>query len=219
MKPLNLEGKRFGRLVVQTRAESKNGKTAWRCLCDCGQTKVITGSQLRTGRTRSCGCLALEVLKRPRKHGQSHRGRHTRAYRIWRSLFKRCYSPGFRYYYRYGGRGIEVDPRWFNFLNFYADMGDCPEDKTLERVNNNRNYWKGNCVWATQKQQARNTSSNKTIYFQGQYKCIAEWAEIYNKDASLVYQRIVRLGWAPERALTAPVRPIRSGPKCNCHEI
>lgn len=97
-------------------------------------------------------------------------------------------------------------------------MGDCPEDKTLERVNNNRNYWKGNCVWATQKQQTRNTCSNKKVYFQGQYKCIPEWAEIYGRDANLIYQRIVRLGWTPERALTAPVRPIRSGPNRNCHE-
>jgi hypothetical protein len=218
MKLLKLEGKRFGKLVVQDRADSKKGKTVWRCLCDCGQVTTVVGYQLTAGKTRSCGCLKLEVLKKPRKHGQSHRGQHTRAYRIWRSLFKRCYNSNSRYYYRYGGRGIEVDPRWFDFVNFYADMGDCPENKTLERVNNSRNYWKGNCVWATQKQQTRNTSANKKVYFQGQWKCITEWAEMYGKNANLIYQRIVRLGWTPERALTAPVRPIRSGPSRNCHE-
>lgn len=218
MKLLNLEGQRFERLVVQSRAGSVNGKTTWNCLCDCGKVKITTTSQLRAGKTRSCGCLKLEAVRRPRKHGQAHRGEHTRAYRVWRSLFKRCYDPNSAYYARYGGRGIEVDPRWFEFSNFYMDMGDCLENKSLERVNNNRNYWKGNCIWATQKQQTRNTSANKKVYFQGQYKCISEWAEIYGKSFDLVYQRIVRLGWSPERALTAPARPIRSGPKQNCYE-
>ena len=214
MRPLKLEGRRFGRLTVLGKRRIEPRKAHWECLCDCGKTTFVVTSALTIGKTKSCGCLR----GRATTHGHAKRGQHSRSYRIWRSLFKRCYNPTNPYYDRYGGRGIEVDPRWFVFKNFYADMGDCPEGKSLERVNNDRNYWKGNCVWATHKQQARNTSTNTLITWQGQTHCIAEWADMYNITQSLLWQRLYRLGWSIERALTTPPRRIRSGPKRNCYD-
>jgi hypothetical protein len=218
MRPLKLEGQRFGYLTVQTRSTSRPGKSRWTCLCVCGVTCTVIGSQLTSGKTRSCGCLKLKKLQKPRKHGQAIRGKHTRTYKIWRGLFKRCYVKNFKYYNRYGGRGIEVDPRWFDFCVFYEAMGECPPGKTLERVNNNRNYWKGNCVWACRTTQARNTSKNRLVTYQGQTKCVAEWAALYDLSHSLVLQRLTRLNWSVERAITTPPRAIRSGIRRNCYD-
>lgn len=57
----DLVGKRFGRLVVISRAANKSGQTQWLCLCDCGSTKIIQGSSLTSGLTRSCMCLRREI--------------------------------------------------------------------------------------------------------------------------------------------------------------
>jgi hypothetical protein len=64
----------------------------------------------------------------------------------------------------YGGRGIDVDPRWLDFRAFLADMGEKPTGLTLERVDNNRGYWPDNCVWATPLDQARNSRHSKLTY-------------------------------------------------------
>jgi hypothetical protein len=213
MRALKLTGQRFGQLVVIRRCPSSGYRVKWECLCDCGKTTSVVASALQTGRTKSCGCLRGKRSK----HGHAKRNAHTRTYGIWRSLFKRCYKPNSAYFYRYGARGIEVDPRWATFEGFYADMGDCPEGHTLERLHNDRNYWKGNCIWATQRAQMRNTSKNRVLTWQGQTKCIAEWAEMYNITQSLLWQRLYRLGWSLERALTTPPRPIRSGRNRNHH--
>lgn len=217
MQALNLVNQKFGKLQVLKKALKRNNKTRWLCQCACGKTCEVTTSQLRSGKTRSCGCLRREKAASTCTHGHARRDSNTRSYRIWRSLFKRCYKSSSPYFGRYGGRGIEVDPRWFTFKGFYTDMGDCPEGLSLERLNNDRNYWKGNCVWATKITQARNTSTNKMITWQGRTLCVAEWAEVYKITQSLLWQRIYRLGWSVEKALTTPPRPIRSGPKRNCH--
>lgn len=65
MSRLNdLTGKRFGRLVVLEKAESRNGKTYWKCRCDCGNEKEIYGFALTSGHTNSCGCLKSETTSK-----------------------------------------------------------------------------------------------------------------------------------------------------------
>lgn len=61
MRALTLTGQRFGRLTVTHRAPNTQGTaSAWVCLCDCGTTKTILGTNLRRGTTKSCGCLRGE---------------------------------------------------------------------------------------------------------------------------------------------------------------
>lgn len=155
MKKIDLTGKRFGRLRVNTASSlRKNGEMYWKCLCDCGETVYVRGLSLRIGHTRSCGCLASELThKRARTHGLSG----TRAYESWWAARARCHDKSKFDYRWYGGRGIEMCPRWRkSFLSFYKDMGPRPRGLTLERKDNNKGYEPGNCVWATWEVQRKN---------------------------------------------------------------
>ena len=72
----------------------------------------------------------------------------------------RCLNPDAEDTEWYGERGITVCDRWLKFENFLADMGERPEDLTLDRFpNNDGNYEPGNCRWATDEQQANNRRS------------------------------------------------------------
>lgn len=96
------------------------------------------------------------------KHGQrgSNNARRSRCYLSWVSMKQRCLNFKHQFYSNYGGRGIKVCKRWLQFENFYADMGERPRGKTLDRINVNKNYCKSNCKWSTKKQQESNKRRN-----------------------------------------------------------
>ena len=109
MRLNDLTGNRFGRLLVMSRADNIGSKTAWLCRCDCGNTKVATGWNLKSGQCKSCGCMLKETSgKNPITHGQSY----TRLYTIWIGMKQRCYYEKHKHYKRYGGAGIIVCPEW-----------------------------------------------------------------------------------------------------------
>lgn len=146
-------GMTFGRLQVLGCVENIKGKAAWLCLCSCGSKTVAIGSQLRNGRTRSCGCLqrdvAKELFSRPRVHGRMRSGE----YASWRGMIERCSNPKHISYRNYGGRGIAVCEKWKTFSGFFEDMGPRPVGKSVDRINVNGNYEAANCKWSTRKEQ------------------------------------------------------------------
>lgn len=91
------------------------------------------------------------------KHGHARgKGPATRTYRSWEAMTQRCRNPNHTAYRRYGGSGVEICADWADFMNFLADMGERPEGKSLDRIDNSKGYNKANCRWATRTEQARN---------------------------------------------------------------
>ncbi len=161
MKPIDLLGQSFGRLtVVKRNPNSPAGKARWLCSCQCGGQVEVLGASLLNGRSKSCGCLkdertaemGRENSQRLVRHGMSKTPAHVR----WRSLKDRCFNPRNKHYKDYGARGITVCERWLVFENFYADMGEAPEGKSIDRINNDGDYEPGNCRWATPQEQIDN---------------------------------------------------------------
>ena len=205
--PLNLVGQKINRLTVVRRIENpKDKQTMFECLCDCGNTVAVRGNALATGHTKSCGCLRTEQMI---KHNHKHGGYYTRMYTIWGNMKSRCNNPRAVNYAAYGGRGVRVCEEWKNsFENFqiWALSSGYEETLTLDRIDVNGDYCPENCRWITHKEQQSNKRNNRMLTYNGETHTAAEWARKLNMDYLLLHNRITRLGWSAEKALTTPAR-------------
>jgi len=197
---LNLLGMKFNELTVIAKAENKTQKTRWLCKCSCGTEKVFYGNCLKRNLVKSCGCIKKEKLPKLQKEGKTR----VREYRIWQSMLSRCSNDKTINYMNYGGRGIKVCESWKFFKNFITDMGPCPDGMSIDRINVNGNYEPSNCRWASRIQQARNTRRNRVIEFNGQRKCLVEWANDLGIDQASLRERLDK--WPLEMALTKEKR-------------
>lgn len=201
----DITGQRFGRLVAISCGERVRGRFAWKCQCDCGNTTNVVTAELINGNTKSCGCYATDCKsQRKRTHGRSH----SRLYNVYDDIKARCYRPNTNHYHLYGGRGITMCSEWLDdFQSFYdwsmangydpnAKRGEC----TIDRIDNNKGYSPDNCRWVSGKVQSRNRRTNHYITFNGETKCIREWAEIYGIDNSKLFYRL-KHGYPFEEAI------------------
>jgi len=165
--------------------------------CSCGSDpRHVQIGTLRNGESQSCGCHHKERVS---KHGMwSHP-----LFNKWRGMVGRCTNPQDKRYARYGGRGIAVCERWLDVRHFIADMEPTFQPGlTLDRRNNDGPYSPENCRWATQKEQNRNYSRNHNITYNGETKCLKDWAEALGINHATLGDRINVQGLSPHAAFT-----------------
>jgi hypothetical protein len=153
----DISGQVFGRLTVISRLPNRRKKDLYfLCACSCGNEKPVAKKHLTSGGTTSCGCsrFGQRLL-----HGHCANGKSSPAYNVWVCMKRRCNAKKGREHRLYAARGIKVCERWSGskgFINFLADMGEPPQGRSLDRIDNNGNYEPGNCRWATSSQQVNN---------------------------------------------------------------
>ena len=202
---IDLTGQRFGRLTVLHREPVGLSRSPrWVCRCDCGEVRTVLGPHLRSGVTRSCGCLHREVIT---MHGHAARGATSRVYQSWGNAIARCENPRATGFGLYGGRGLRMCARWRgSFAAFAADMGPRPLGHQLDRTDNARGYECGspdcpdcgplglpmNGRWVTPKAQARNRRDNRLVTLDGVVACVAAHAEARGVPPSTARHRLRR---------------------------
>lgn len=208
----DLTGRKFGRWTV-TRFDKriKDGsrfRYFWHCKCTCGQERDVRIDALFGGESTSCGCFTREQVSKSTSKGMTtHGGSRKGEYRIWAAIKGRCGNPKNPAFMYYGGRGITVCQRWKkSFQAFFEDMGPRPSvDHSIERVNNAEGYSKNNCVWANRFRQMNNTRKNRYLEFNRYRMTMAQWSRFSGIDYQNLVNRINKLGWSIEDALTIPV--------------
>lgn len=159
----NIIGSAFHRLTVLD-SFVDSGRTICKVRCSCGVEKSVRQSDLRSGRTKSCGCLSREVATvLNTKHGM----RATPGYDAWVNMKRRSTNPKSKDWPSYGGRGITCSDSWLNLENFLADMGQPEKGMQLDRIDNDKGYSKENCRWTTPSKNQRNKRNTVFIMYQG----------------------------------------------------
>ena len=199
-KKIDLKGQVYGWLTVLHEFPKRTligGKkvTQWVCKCRCGNIVIVPTRYLREGRCKSCGCMYRSVDNMS----------DTRPYRIWYGMKERCDRETNSRYKYYGGRGVSYNSRWKDFNTFWEDMKEGYSDNlTLDRIDNSKDYNKGNCRWVTQTVQVRNKRNTRLLTYKSKTKPLIEWAEEYGLTYNQLSDRIMR-GWDVKRALTQPL--------------
>lgn len=184
-------GDRFGILtILELAGRSSDGHKTWKCACACGSITVKQSNNLKSGSSKSCGCLAIEATRAAKiTHGM----RRSREYSSWSAAKDRCKNPLSKDYKRYGGRGIEMSQEWVDsFETFFRDMGERPKGCSLERNDTNGPYSKENCTWATPVEQARNRRNSIYVEWMGSQVHLSKVAEEIGISYGAAYQRLKR---------------------------
>lgn len=176
--------------------------SVWLCNCECGNQFLARCNQFSAStakeRRPACGC-------RNRTHGATG----SPLYNIWAGILQRCYNPNSPSYRNYGERGIAVCRRWRESYEAFAeDMGDRPtDDHSIDRIDNDGNYCKENCRWATQREQTLNSAVPTWVEYGGERLCLSQWGERIGLSRERIRQRVntcIELGADISEAVATP---------------
>lgn len=176
-KEIDIKGLKFNKLTAINYA----GNEKWEFECECGNIVIKKTSDVKRGATKSCSRLC--TTGNPSKHP---------LYQTWDGIKKRCYQVGATGYTNYGGRGIKMCDEWKNsFWTFVDDMGEKPfKASSIERLDNNKDYSKDNCIWATAKEQASNRRTNIYVKYQNEMYTLYAICKVFNLTYSTIHWRL-----------------------------
>lgn len=213
-------GEKYHKLTVKALVVDGNAnQRKYLCICDCGNEKVAGESNIKRGKTKSCGCLLKN--NGGSKKRNIYLGSDSKLYRAWASMKSRCSNPNDPNYKRYGARGIKVCDDWMTYSNFktwalangYKEEANHLTDCSLDRIDNDGNYEPINCRWATAREQTNNTRRNTRVQYKGEEHTLAEWARIKGMSYTSFMSRYCR-GWSFERIMETPKGNYRKEKLC-----
>ena len=179
----------------------------WECLCRCGNTCIVSTSDLRGGHTSSCGCYQKEKTS---SSNMTHGLSKMRLYDIHKNMLRRCSDTKDEKYKYYGGRGITVCNEWRgengvqNFVNWSLENG-YDNNLTIDRIDDNKGYEPGNCRWVTRKQQSNNIRSNRILTYHGKEYTLSELSQYTGINYSTLNNRINTAKMSVEDAVERPL--------------
>lgn len=193
----NLTGIKFGRLTAREfHGTTKNNHSLWLCECDCGNTKIVSATSLKTGNVVSCGCYQRERhVECATKHNMCKE--HPKLYFEHYNMIQRCHNENCKNYKNYGARGIKVCDRWREDIhNFYDDVSTMPhfeeDGYSLDRIDNDGDYEPDNVRWATIKEQNMNKRNTLIVKYNGETRTLMEWSDVLGIPYDILYQHYRR---------------------------
>lgn len=179
-------GQQIGELFIKSYAYTdEKHRAIWQCICSCGNEVFKSTSQLQTLKT--CG------------HLLGTNSRHGRLYNRWYNIKERTTNTDNPGYKDYGKRGITMCSKWLNsFDAFVEDMGIPPKGYSLDRIDNNKGYYKENCRWVDRWAQAANKRNNILVNFKNKKMPLKVACREANLNYKIVHQRMVRQNLNPQ---------------------
>lgn len=176
-------------------------------LCDCGKSKKLPVGRVKSGVVRSCGC----IVGKDKKHGMHG----SRTYESWSSAKNRCMCETSKDYPRYGGKGITFYQPWADSFDlFLQDMGKRPGGTSLDRKDNTKGYYPGNCKWSTPTEQQQNRKDSHIWFIQGErFESATAAALRYNVSVQTIHR------WVKGYKDTRKNGKQEWGPKDGCSRI
>lgn len=206
-KVIDITGFETGRIkVVGQAGKDKNGNILWRYECSCGGGGIATADAIR--RIKSCGCFRRERGKEFfHNYNTTHGESRTRIYIAWLHMINRTSNKKNKDYKNYGGRGITVCEEWKDYLTFkkWALENGYSDTLTLDRIDNDKGYYPGNCRWADREIQDNNKQQSRKLEYKGKIKSIEQWAKEYNINRSTLVNRLNK-GMSIKEALETPIK-------------
>lgn len=184
MKMKDLTNNSYGCYTVLYELPRGNfNKRMWQVRCKCDKEYPILQDSLTISKSKGCPSCRTTFIT----HGLA---RKHRLYITWQSMRNRCNNINNKDYYLYGSRGIKVCNEWNSFLVFIADMDSSYRiGLSLDRIDTNGNYSKGNCKWSNNIEQANNRRNNLKIEFEGRIVTEAELSRITGVNRTTIQNR------------------------------
>lgn len=202
-------GNNYGKWnVISQKGNYANGGALWECKCECGSVAVVSGGDLRSGKSTQCKeCSKKQKTGRALTHGGSVKdclGKRSRLYRIWRGMKTRCGNPNSASYENYGGKGIQVCEEWLAFKPFqeWSMANGYDDNLSIDRINCDLGYSPFNCRWATKEEQSRNRGAYTAKRHDG-----VLWMDVAvsNGIKTSTYRNRLHEGWSYEDASSLPL--------------
>lgn len=189
-------GEKYGKLLI-IGSENINKKIMQKCICECGNEKYVHYSKLKSGHTKSCGCLKNKYTIK-----------NKRIFNCWWNMKQRCDSKDRNDSKYYHDKGITYCDEWNNYESFqdWAINNGYADNLTLDRLDSNLSYCPENCRWITIEEQQRNRSFCLYFSHNGETKTLSEWAREFGINRTTLHDRIYKFGYSFDEAIARPLR-------------